>query len=106
MAYAKKSFTLGKNAATMQPTMARKHRHEFPEHPLARWRRAHGLSQHAVATACRVSSGSIGMIETYARVPIRQNLERLLDFTGLPTDALVLPLRFLQDRADFDYSRL
>ena len=105
MVSAEKSFTGRENRATMRPTMARKHRHTFPEHPLARWRQVHGLSQQALGSACGMSPSMIAMIETYARVPIRERLDALLDYTHLPTDALVRPLRFLDAHPEFPYSQ-
>jgi len=70
-------------------------------HPLARWRKLHGWSQKQLAEACGLSQGMVAHIEGFRRIPLRDSLERLLDVTGLPTDALVRPERFLEAHPDF-----
>jgi transcriptional regulator with XRE-family HTH domain len=75
-----------------------------PEHPLTRWRGNNGWSQIQLAKACHPGRGMIAHIEAYRRIPVHESLERLLDVTGLPTDALVYPKRFLAEHPDFLYS--
>lgn len=99
----KKYFTESDRRAKI-PTMARKRRSPIVLHPVTRWRQAHDLSQHEVARACGLSQGFLGMIETYRRTPAHDNLEALIIFTGLPTDALVRPLRFLEAQPNFPYA--
>jgi transcriptional regulator with XRE-family HTH domain len=71
------------------------------EHPLARWRKFHGWTQTQLAEACGLSHSMITHVENYRRIPLREALERLLDVTGLPTDALVRPERFLAAHPNF-----
>ena len=70
-------------------------------HPLTRWRNYHGWTQVELAEASGLSQSHIAAIENYQRIPIRESLERLLDVTGLPTDALVRPERFLAAHPNF-----
>jgi transcriptional regulator with XRE-family HTH domain len=70
-------------------------------HPLTRWRNYHGWTQVELAEASGLSQSHIAAIENYQRIPIRDSLERLLDVTGLPTDALVRPERFLAAHPNF-----
>ena len=87
------------------PGMPRPKHHPYPMHPLECWRKVHGLSQAEVAQRCDLSQGMIARIENYNRIPVHASLESLLAFTGLPTDALVRPLRFLDAHPDFPYSQ-
>jgi transcriptional regulator with XRE-family HTH domain len=70
-------------------------------HPLRLWRDRHGMNQQAFAAACGISQSMVSLIETGLRVPLNDNLERLMDYTGLPAEAFVLPERFLQEQPDF-----
>jgi transcriptional regulator with XRE-family HTH domain len=74
---------------------------QVPIHPLAQWRKHHGWTQKQLASACGLTQGMVAHIENYRRIPIRESLERLLEVTGLPTDALVRPERFLAEHPDF-----
>jgi transcriptional regulator with XRE-family HTH domain len=71
------------------------------DHPLTRWRRQHGWTQRQLADACELSQATVAHIENYQRVPVRGSLERLMNVTGLPAEALVLPERFLAEHPDF-----
>jgi len=66
-----------------------------PEHPLTRWRGNNGWSQVQLAKACHLGREMIAHIEAYRRIPVHELLERLLDVTGLPTDALRARSAFL-----------
>jgi transcriptional regulator with XRE-family HTH domain len=78
----------------------RRKRLEGP-HPLRLWREHHRLSQQAFADACRLSQPMLSQIETGHRVPLNAILERLMDYTGLPAEAFLLPERFLRENPDF-----
>jgi transcriptional regulator with XRE-family HTH domain len=67
-----------------------------PTHPLTTWRRQRGWTQAQLAKAADLSQGYITNIETYKRTPAGNALEALLDVTGLPCEALALPLRYLR----------
>jgi transcriptional regulator with XRE-family HTH domain len=58
-------------------------------------------TQRQVAEACGLTQGMVACIENYRRVPARESLERLINVTGLPAEALVLPGRFLSEHPDF-----
>jgi transcriptional regulator with XRE-family HTH domain len=83
--------------ATMPPRRKRLER----THPLRQWRDAHGLSQQAVAEACRLSQAMISYIELGLRIPLDDALEALRSYTGLPTDAFIRPEQFLQEEPNF-----
>jgi transcriptional regulator with XRE-family HTH domain len=78
----------------------RRKRLEGP-HPLRLWREHHQLSQQAFAEACQISQPMVSQIESGYRVPLDSTLERLLDYTGLPAEAFLLPERFLREHPDF-----
>jgi hypothetical protein len=40
-------------------------------------------------------------VESGLRIPLDDKLEALLNYTGLPAEAFVLPERFLKDHPDF-----
>jgi transcriptional regulator with XRE-family HTH domain len=70
-------------------------------HPLTRWRNYHGWTQVELAQASGLSQNHIATIEIYQRIPVRESLGRLLDVTGLPTNALVHPEHFLAANPNF-----
>jgi transcriptional regulator with XRE-family HTH domain len=78
----------------------------MPDTPLKRWRRQAGLTQAALAARCGVRVNTIARWERGEHVPWGNYLETLLHLTGLPTDALVRPTRFLAVHPDFlcDYA--
>lgn len=85
--------------------MARHKRHTKPDHPLSRWRKIHGITQQSLATATGLTQGMIAHIENYRHIPVRESLERLRAFTGLPTDALVRGEQFLTEQPAFPYGQ-
>jgi transcriptional regulator with XRE-family HTH domain len=85
----------------MLKTMPRKQPVDKPPHPLRQWRDQHGLSQDELAERCGVGQGMISHIERYFRVPRKSTLIKLQDYTGLPTDALMFPERFLQENPNY-----
>jgi transcriptional regulator with XRE-family HTH domain len=78
----------------------------MPDTPLKRWRRQAGLSQAALAAQCGVRGNTIARWERGEHLPRGDYLEILLRVTGLPTDAVVRPTRFLAAHPDFlrDYA--
>lgn len=70
-------------------------------HPLAQWRARHMITQVQLSKACRMSQGQLSKIETFQQLPLRDVLERLRDYTGLPTDAFIRPKQFLDEHPDF-----
>jgi transcriptional regulator with XRE-family HTH domain len=70
-------------------------------HPLKQWREREGLNQQELADACGLSQSMISLIESGLRVPLDDILAALLDYTGLPAEAFVLPERFLATNPDF-----
>jgi transcriptional regulator with XRE-family HTH domain len=68
---------------------------------LRQWRERYGVHQKDLAAACGISQGMISLIEAGLRVPLDDKLEALLDYTGLPAEAFVLPERFLEEHPDF-----
>lgn len=92
-------------SAIISDTMPRRPRHMKSEHPLSRWRKVHGVTQQAVADATGLTQGMIAHIENYRHIPVRESLERLRVYTGLPTDALVRGEQFLTEQPDFPYSQ-
>jgi hypothetical protein len=77
----------------------------IPDTPLKRWRQP-GLTQAALAARCGVQVNTIARWERGEHVPRGDELETLLQVTGLPTDALVRPPRFLDAHPAFlgDYA--
>jgi transcriptional regulator with XRE-family HTH domain len=81
------------------------HRRNFSrmaqDSPLRRWRRQQRLTQAALAQRLQLKPDTISRYEQGSRIPRGEELERLLDLTQLPADALVLPRRYLRDHPDF-----
>jgi transcriptional regulator with XRE-family HTH domain len=71
------------------------------DHPLKRWRRKHNLTQAQVAERCDVRANTVARWERGEQIPRGEYLDRLLDLTGLPTDAVIRPERFLAEHPDF-----
>jgi transcriptional regulator with XRE-family HTH domain len=59
------------------------------------------MQQQELADACGISQSMVSLIESGLRIPLDQTLEALLDFTGLPVEAFVLPERFLTEQPNF-----
>jgi transcriptional regulator with XRE-family HTH domain len=72
-----------------------------PVHPLRQWRDRWGLSQTQLAAMASTTQGMIGHIERYIRTPRPRLMERLVDCTGLPIEAFVLPERFVRESPNF-----
>jgi transcriptional regulator with XRE-family HTH domain len=70
-------------------------------HPLRQWRERVGVNQQELAAACGLSQSMISLIESGLRVPLDDILAALLDYTGLPAEAFMLPERFLATNPDF-----
>jgi transcriptional regulator with XRE-family HTH domain len=78
----------------------RRKRLEQP-HPLRLWREKYEVNQRDLAQACGISQGMLSLVESGLRIPLDDKLEALLNYTGLPAEAFVLPERFLKDHPDF-----
>lgn len=70
-------------------------------HPLKQWRLYFGVTQQELSRQCQIGQSHLSKIEHFDQVPIRDMLERLKSYTGLPTDALVRPRQFLEEDPDF-----
>jgi transcriptional regulator with XRE-family HTH domain len=71
------------------------------DHPLSRWRAKHGIDQSELAKRCQLSQQAISAYEQGIRVPRGTSLKRLLEVTGLPLEALIFPIEFLQTHPQF-----
>jgi transcriptional regulator with XRE-family HTH domain len=71
------------------------------DHPLTRWRQKHRKTQAELAQLCGIRQGTLARYESGTRIPRGTHLEKLMEVTGLPAEALVLPERFLAQRPDF-----
>jgi transcriptional regulator with XRE-family HTH domain len=89
----------------MLGVMPRKQPVDKPPHPLRQWRDQHGLSQDELAEHCGVGQGMISHIERYFRVPRKSTIIKLQDYTGLPTEALMFPERFLEQNPNYFRSK-
>jgi transcriptional regulator with XRE-family HTH domain len=69
--------------------------------PLRRWRRSRGMTQADVAQAIGVKPDTISRYEQGSRRPLGEALIKLLELTGLPANALLLPGRFIAEHPDF-----
>jgi transcriptional regulator with XRE-family HTH domain len=80
----------------------------MPDTPLKRWRRQQDWTKAELARRIAVRVNTIARWERAEQCPRGEYLEKLLDLTGLPTDALVRPLRFLEAHPEFlaDYGSL
>jgi transcriptional regulator with XRE-family HTH domain len=78
----------------------------MPDTPLKRWRLKRGWTQGDLARRCEVEINTVARWERAERLPRGEQLDKLIDITRLPTDALVRPVRYLQDHPDFlqDYA--
>ena len=70
-------------------------------HPLRQWRDHVGKNQVDVAEACGITQAMVSLIELGLRIPQGEALDRLLAYTGLPTDAFVRTEHFLEEQPDF-----
>lgn len=71
------------------------------DHPVKRWRRKYHLTQAQLAERCGVRVNTVARWERGEQIPRGAYLDRLLDLTGLPTDAVVRPARFLDEHPTF-----
>ena len=85
----------------MLATMPRRPPSDKPPHPLRQWRERRGLSQEQLADMTGWTQGMMSHLERYFRIPLGDALGALLAQTGLPTDALIRPQRFLAEYPDF-----
>jgi transcriptional regulator with XRE-family HTH domain len=85
----------------MLATMPRTQPPDKPPHPLRQWRDLHGLSQDELAERAGVGQGMISHIERYFRVPRKSTIIKLQEETGLPTEALMFPERFLAQNPNY-----
>ena len=69
-------------------------------HPLRQWRDHVGKNQVDVAEACGITQAMVSLIELGLRIPQGEALDRLLAYTGLPTDAFVRTEHFLEEQPD------
>jgi transcriptional regulator with XRE-family HTH domain len=76
-------------------------------HPLRQWRERVGKNQLEVAESCGITQAMVSLIELGLRIPQGEALDRLIAYTGLPTDAFVRTERFLEEQPNFlqKYSR-
>jgi transcriptional regulator with XRE-family HTH domain len=89
----------------MLAAMPRRQPVDKPPHPLRQWRDQHGLSQDELAERCGVGQGMISHIERYFRVPRKSTIIKLQETTGLPTEALMFPERFLEQNPNYFRSK-
>jgi transcriptional regulator with XRE-family HTH domain len=85
----------------MVATMERRRKRLEGPHPLRLWREHMRQSQQAFAAACHMSQPMVSQIEAGLRVPLDATLERLIDYTGLPAEAFLLPERFMREQPNF-----
>lgn len=89
----------------MLATMPRRRKAQLNQradlHPLTQWRARYEVTQDQMAEACHISQGQLSKIERFQQLPLRDMLERLRTYTGLPTDAFIRPLQFVQEEPDF-----
>jgi transcriptional regulator with XRE-family HTH domain len=69
--------------------------------PLRRWRHRRGITQAQLAELCGVTGNTIARYEEGRRIPRGAQLDRLIELTRLPTDALVRPKRYLEEHPNF-----
>lgn len=50
---------------------------------MASWRKARGLKQHAVASACKVSVSAVSLWESGGARPSQQHLEAFVELLGI-----------------------
>jgi transcriptional regulator with XRE-family HTH domain len=69
--------------------------------PLRRWRKANGYTQEQLAALVGTHLDSVNRWEQGKRAPHSQTLARLMAITGLPSDAIIFPVRYLREHADY-----
>jgi transcriptional regulator with XRE-family HTH domain len=84
-------------------TFQKRHKmeHMAMDTPLRRWRRSQQLRQEDLDARLGVPKGSIARWEQTLRIPRKETLERVADFTGLPIEAIMYPERFLREHPEF-----
>jgi transcriptional regulator with XRE-family HTH domain len=68
---------------------------------LRRWRRKHGFTQGWVAKRCSVSINAVSRWEQGRRKPTGEALLCLMTLTGIPAEALIFPVRFLEQHPEY-----
>jgi transposase len=71
------------------------------DHPLARWRQQHHKTQAELAALTGIRQGTLARYESGTRIPRKAHLLTLMEITGLPAEAFVLPEQFLRDHPNF-----
>ena len=69
--------------------------------PLRRWRQEHGFTQAQVATACGVKISAVSRWEQGRRKPFDEALLRLMELTHIPAEALMFPVRCLEQHPTY-----
>jgi transcriptional regulator with XRE-family HTH domain len=84
-------------------TFQKRHKmgHMAMDTPLRRWRRSQGLRQADLDARLGVPKGSIARWEQTLRLPRKETLEHIADYTGLPIEAIMYPARFLRQHPEF-----
>ena len=71
------------------------------DHPLTRWRHHNHKTQEELAELCGIRQGTLARYESGTRSPRKAHLLTLMEVTGLPAEAFVLPQEFLQQHPNF-----
>jgi transcriptional regulator with XRE-family HTH domain len=69
--------------------------------PLRRWRKSQGYTQEHLARLVGVHLDSINRWEQGKRAPHRTILERLMAITGLSSEAILFPVRWLREHPEY-----
>jgi transcriptional regulator with XRE-family HTH domain len=69
--------------------------------PLRRWRRSQHLTQRELAERCGVRFTTIARYEQRFRLPRGEQLEKLIEVTGLSADQLIRPVQYLREHPEF-----
>jgi transcriptional regulator with XRE-family HTH domain len=59
----------------------------FPN--LMTWRKTHKLNQHEAAKELGLTQSSYSRLERGVKIPVRDDLKRIVDLTGVPIEVLV-----------------
>jgi transcriptional regulator with XRE-family HTH domain len=92
---------LAEHGVMLDSMPPRRQPEDKPVHPLRQWRDHRGVSQTQLAELAGTTQGMIGHIERYFRIPRKALMERLVNCTGLPVEAFVLPERFVRENPNF-----
>lgn len=69
--------------------------------PLRRWRKANDYTQEQLAELLGTHLDSVNRWEQGKRAPHPKTLARLMAITGLPSDAIIFPVRYLQAHPEY-----